>query len=119
MLRTVLAPSAIRHASWPRHIALMGVLRPFSASSAAFAAEHHALTSLGSARDATMPERQTQAQFSGKEIPGANLPELEPTRTEMFNVFFEYGVLIGNFFMIGFIAMWYFRKVAWTRDPGA
>jgi hypothetical protein len=91
----------------------------FSVSTAAHAGKSDALTARAHIRDTSMPERQTQARFSDKQVPGAGLPELEPTKTEMYNVFFEYGVLLGNFFMVGFVALWYYKKVAWTRDPGA
>ena len=64
------------------------------------------------------PEKSTKPRFDANSIPGGHLPPLEPTKAEIYNVVFEYGVLIGNFLMIAFIATWYMKKVAWTKDPG-
>jgi len=64
------------------------------------------------------PERTTKARFEGGSIPGADLPPIEPTKEEIRNVLFEYGVLFGNFAMTAFIAAWYIKKIAWTKDPG-
>ncbi len=67
---------------------------------------------------ADAPEKSTKPRFDANSIPGGHLPPLEPTKAEIYNVVFEYGVLIGNFLMIAFIATWYMKKVAWTKDPG-
>ncbi|KAA0157161.1 hypothetical protein FNF27_01859 [Cafeteria roenbergensis] len=66
---------------------------------------------------ADAPEKSTKPRFDANSIPGGHLPPLEPTKAEIYNVVFEYGVLIGNFLMIAFIATWYMKKVAWTKDP--